>query len=180
MVVLKQNNSKLEHFNNRRKEYLKEYPEDAKYIQPIEGISDMFTPYDNWLDSMTEKDKIELKVIPDGNHNFTGIYVCLDHNDHYHIEELTDCYVEDSLYDYGVVDNATQIIENCSIPENAVILMVPVLKECQPDFGGWRWHKWGPYYGVQNPKHEYIHDEKDIEMIYCFSVVTLKESESNG
>jgi hypothetical protein len=175
-MVLRQNNNKLSEFNDRRRKYLKKYPEDAEYIKIIDSINDVFTPYDHWLDGMTGKDKTELKIIPDGYYNFSGIYICRDHNDHYHIEELTDYCVKDSLFDYGVVDNATQIIENCNIPENAVVLMVPVLKECQPHTGGWRWHKWGPYYGVQNPKNEYIYDEKDIEMIYCFSVILLEET----
>lgn len=179
MIALKQNDSKVAKYNQFVKEWKVENPEFAEYVNAVDNIDDAFTPYNNWLNSLTNEDKRNLKVIPDQQHDFVGIYVCRDHNDHMDIEFLTDHCVEDNLYDYGVVDNATQIIENCNIPENAVVLMVPILKACEPDCFGWRWHKWGPYYGVQNPKHEYIYDEKDIEMVYCFSVVTLKEENKN-
>lgn len=173
MIVLKQNDKKLEAFNNRRREYLKQYPEDAKYIKLIDSINDIFTPYNHWINHLTEEDKAELKIITDGNHNFDGFYICADYNDHYHIEQLTD-YNEDRFdYEYGVVDNATQIIENCEIPENAVVLMTPVFKQKDEPCSGWRWHKWGPYYGVQNHMCEYLNDEDDVEMIYCFSIRTL-------
>lgn len=173
MIVLKQNDKKLEAFNNRRKEYLKQYPEDAKYIKLIDSINDIFTPYSNWINHLTEEDKAELKIITDGNHNFDGFYICADYNDHYHIEHLTD-YNEDRFdYEYGVVDNATQILENCEIPENAIVLMTPVFKQKDKPCSGWRWHKWGPYYGVQNHMCEYLNDEDDVEMIYCFSIRTL-------
>ena len=178
--VLKQNDDKLKAFNNRRREYLKEYPEDAQYIKIIDSIDAIFTPYTDWLNSMTEKDRTELKIVPDGEHNFSGFYICADHNDHYHIEELTDYKEKQWHYEYGVVDNATQIIENCEIPENAVVLMTPVFKEKDaPPYCGWRWHKWGPYYGIQNHQCEHLNDEDDVEMIYCFTIQVLIECEGD-
>ena len=173
MVVLKQNNEKLKAYNQRMIELATTYPEDAEYFHTIEGIAEAFTPYANWIESFTDEDKKELKVVPDKNLDFAGVYICADHNDHYNIERLTDYKEDDSLYDYGVVDNATQIFENCEIPENAVVLMVPIIKSCESEFG-WRWHKWGPYYGIQNHQCEYLYDEEEVEMIYCFSVVTLR------
>lgn len=96
------------------------------------------------------------------------------------IEELTDYKEKSWHYEYGVVDNATQIIENCKIPEDAVVLMVPVFKNKDEPFSGWRWHKWGAYYGIQNHQCEYLNDEDDVEMIYCFSIHVLTECGSNA
>ena len=179
MTVLKQNDEKLKEFNNRRKEYLQKYPEDAQYLKLIDSIDDIFTPYSDWINHMTEKEKAELKIVHDGKHNFDGFYICADHNDHYHVAHLTDCDADDLDYDYGVVDNATQIIENCIIPENAIVLMVPMFKQKDKPYSGWRWHKWGPYYGIQNHKHEYLNNEEDVEMIYCFTIRELHPLETD-
>ena len=173
MMILKQNDQKLKAFNNFREEFVRENPEFAEYAKPINSIDDIFTPYSHWIDHMTEKDKAELKIVHDENHNFDGFYICADFNDHYHVEHLTDYTADRWEYSYGVVDNATQIIENCEIPENAVVLMVPMFKEKDAHCCGWRWHKWGPYYGVQNHQCEYLNDEDDVEMIYCFSIRKL-------
>jgi hypothetical protein len=50
------------------------------------------------------------------------------------------------------------------------------LKDCPKCFGGgWRWHKWGPYIGTQEPKCEYIHDEPEIEEVFTYHVYELKQ-----
>lgn len=172
MFTLKQNDDKLAAFNVRRKEFIEQYPEykDTHFAQPIKSIDDIFIPYSHWIESLTEAEKAELKLIPDGDYDFTGFYVCADFNDHYHVAELTDYQADRFDYEYGVVDNASQIVENCEISDDSIILMTPVFREPDEPCSGWRWHKWGPYYGVQNSHCEYLNDEPDIEMIYCFSI----------
>jgi hypothetical protein len=56
-----------------------------------------------------------------------------------------------------------------------VILLTPIFREDQPDYGGWRWHKLGPYIGVHNIKCEYLYDEKGIDYIYVFSILEVEE-----
>lgn len=179
MIVLKQNDAKLNELIKKRKELLERYPEFADILVIPNSINDIFTPYSNWIASLTEKDKEELKLVADENLNFDGVYVCRDFNDHYDIEKITDYYEDahDWHYKYGVVDNATQVLENCEIPENAVVLLTPVIKDKEEPYSGWRWHKWGKYYGVQNRCCEYLNDEPDVEMIYCFRTVQLFETE---
>ncbi len=41
--------------------------------------------------------------------------------------------------------------------------------------GDWRWHKWGPYIGVQEPTTEYIYDEPVIERVYCYHIYEVLE-----
>jgi hypothetical protein len=177
MIILQQNDNKLTLFNEQAREFAEKNPEFADYFKPINSIDDMFTPYNSWMDSFTEEDKVKYKVIPDGKYDFSGVYVCADFNDHYDIEQLTDYKEIDHLYKYGVVDNASQVIENCDIPDNAVVLLTPVFKDKSEPYSGWRWHKWGRYYGIQEHCCEYLNDEDDVEMIYCFSIVTLKHIE---
>ena len=78
---------------------------------------------------------------------------------------------------YGVCDNWEQIFER--IPEikyykeskeKFVIFLCPHIKKNQPDHDGWRWHKWGPYIGDQEPQYEYLRDEPEIDMVYSFHI----------
>lgn len=177
MIKFEQNDKKLELVNRRRREFVKEHPECAEYLRPFNSIDDVFLPYNRWIENLTEAEKIELKVIPDGDYNFSGFYICKDHNHHYYISALTDYQDDRFYYDYGVVDNASQIIENCEIPDDSVVLLVPVFKNENEPYSGWRWHKWGRYYGVQEHGCEYLNDEENTEMIYCFSILKLSKKE---
>lgn len=89
---------------------------------------------------------------------------------------------------YGVADNFSQISnylkerfekieqDNKDIDTLVVITATPIIKSCEPDDGGWRWHKWGRYIGVRHPEHEYIHDEDDtINVVWCFDVISVIE-----
>lgn len=90
----------------------------------------------------------------------------------------------------GVADNFSQISnylkekfekieqDNNDIDASVVITATPILKSCEPADGGWRWHKWGKYIGLRNPKNEYIHDEDDtINVVWCFSVIPVIKKE---
>ena len=57
-----------------------------------------------------------------------------------------------------------------------VIAIVLIIKKFQPEDGGWRWHKWGPYIGVKEPHAEYIFDEgDDIKFVWCFHLYGMEE-----
>lgn len=92
---------------------------------------------------------------------------------------------DDEIYishPYGVCDNWEQIFEK--IPEiknyqnsneKFVIFLCRHVKDRQPEWGGWRWHKCGPYIGNQKPQCEYLYDEPEIEMVYSFHVSRIIE-----
>lgn len=76
---------------------------------------------------------------------------------------------------YGVCDNPENFLEvyNKELDgsdRKFFVTLTPILKADQSEYGGWRWHKWGPYIGKHKPKHEYLYDEEEIDKIYIFSV----------
>lgn len=76
----------------------------------------------------------------------------------------------------GVVDdleNLLSLYDFNSDPRNLAIILTPIYKKDQPKIGGWRWHKWGTYYGKQKPKHEYLYNE-DIELVYVYRIVEIQ------
>lgn len=85
---------------------------------------------------------------------------------------------------YGVADNLEQIKEYYKeeIADNEnryVIALTPVFqdKENKGKNDGWRWHKWGKYIGILNPKCEYLDDEEfgdDFEHILTFQLYKIK------
>ena len=78
---------------------------------------------------------------------------------------------------FGVADNIEQVIDFYNKNEyglfsgNHVISYFEVRKT--PDCG-WRWHKWGPYIGTQEPQCEYLADEPVIEKVICFSIYKVR------
>lgn len=162
-----------ENIENLKKEYADD-KEFVNYLKTINGLDDVFTPYSEWLKDT--KNYPELGFVPDDETlDFSNFFVCRDHNDHYLIDRLTDHYECKRLWlPYGVSDNATQIIKSGKVPNDCVVLITPVFKNPEEPFSGWRWHKWGPYYGVKEHRHEYLNDEENVEYVYCFSVVKVK------
>lgn len=76
---------------------------------------------------------------------------------------------------YGVCDTFEQVLEQCPELEadpnrEFVLFVVKVCKDDQPEQGGWRWHKWGPYIGTHQPECEYLYDEVGIEHVYCYHI----------
>lgn len=175
-MVLIPNHAKIEAYNKLREKLALEHPDMASYFKPIQSIDELFCPYSKWEANMTDKDRVELKIVHDTAHDFTGVYVC-GLNEENTIARVTDYDTNRFDYEYGVCDNASQILDNFDIADDSVVLMTPIFKEHQPDHGGWRWHKWGHYYGVQNPQCEYLFDEPDIEMVYVFHIHTLTPAE---
>lgn len=79
---------------------------------------------------------------------------------------------------YGVCDSPEQLqsllpAELLTNETPYVISMAPILRSEQEP-GGWRWHKWGPYLGVQHPTTEYLHDEPLIEQVWTFHVYQVR------
>lgn len=86
---------------------------------------------------------------------------------------------EDFRQNYGVCDNVQQVLE--VYPElladtrKFIVFFEPILKEDQPKNNGWRWHKWGKYIGEQNPEHEYLYDEPNINEVWLYHIVEVEE-----
>ncbi len=75
----------------------------------------------------------------------------------------------------GVVDYPLQVLEifpHFKDDENDkyVIFFVEIKREDQPSIDGWRYHKWGEYYGKQRPLNEYLYDDKHIDVVYTFKI----------
>jgi hypothetical protein len=110
-----------------------------------------------------------------------GVYYCPHFNLGNEIQNEKDEYFEFedySLSPYGVCDNLEQIKEKYAKWLNSpdfdfCVSLTPVEASSQPRDGGWRWSKWGEYIGTQNPCREYLHDEPEIELIYCFHIYRL-------
>jgi len=77
---------------------------------------------------------------------------------------------------YGVVDSTEQLLslyEFEADPRKLVISMVSIKREDQSSWGGWRWHKWGTYYGTQKPANEYLYHDTHIDEVFTFHVYEL-------
>lgn len=83
---------------------------------------------------------------------------------------------ENNPDDFGVCDDPQQILDKWpsleTDPRHFQIWLAEVRREHQSPEGGWRWHKWGPYIGTYEPKHEYLYDE-DIERVLTFSIIEV-------
>lgn len=84
---------------------------------------------------------------------------------------------------YGVCDSYEQVLEQC--PElvsdrkrGFFIFLTKLRKDEQSPEGGWRWHKWGAYIGVQEPQCEYLYDEPVIEQVYTFHIYEVLNKDS--
>lgn len=82
------------------------------------------------------------------------------------------------LSEFGVCDGWEQITARwphlIKDLEAYVIAMVEMRREDQSPEGGWRWHKWGEYIGTQKPEHEYLYDDKHIDVVYTYHIYRLE------
>lgn len=83
-------------------------------------------------------------------------------------------FADEDFNCYGVCDNVGQLLNACpeleTVGREFTIVLTKITKAEQDPRGGWRWHKWGPYVGTQNPQHEYIYNEPDIEYVYVYHI----------
>lgn len=95
-------------------------------------------------------------------------------------ENLRRHYEEDRPDDYGVCDYPTQVIERwpqLATDERPFILLFSEIDRAkQPPDGGWRWHKWGRYIGTREPQCEYLYDEPEIDLVYVFHILQVKDT----
>lgn len=83
----------------------------------------------------------------------------------------------DYINAYGVADNLEQVKvylkEFIDDPGRKFVIEYSIITKDPTNFGqggGWRWHKWGPYIGVQKPTTEYLDDEPEIDQVYIFHI----------
>lgn len=85
-----------------------------------------------------------------------------------------DYCLKDIHNEYGVCDNYQQILDQEPALQDPnrqfFITLKSVKKSEESSWGGWRWHKWGPYIGTQKPTCEYLYDEPVIEEIFVYHI----------
>ena len=89
--------------------------------------------------------------------------------------------VQNAYESYGVCDHWSQILTKFKHIQTSVIPYIIrvslVSKDLQPENGGWRWHKWGPYIGAfrsQAAQYEYLYDTPDVEKVFIYEVHEVK------
>lgn len=80
---------------------------------------------------------------------------------------------------YGLCDTPEQFLDTFPhIPDDDVpriLTFYGIYREHQSSQGGFRYHKNGTYYGKQRPQHEYLYDDKHIDMICGFHVYRVED-----
>ena len=104
-----------------------------------------------------------------------GIYEIDHFNSDHLLDDKWEIYPElPNINSYGVCDNYEQVLEAEPVLKESdrkyVLFVTEVAKKNQPECGGWRWHKWGPYIGNYNRTQEYLYDEPEIEKVYVYHV----------
>ena len=189
LITLELNNEKVKQYNQRAQELKIEYPD--MHWREVKKLEEVFCPYAR---IMMDKEWVKYKPVAKDNRSLVdlhGVYVC-GLNENYTLERITD-YREVRNFDspiywcnYGVADNASQVLdyyENFLLTNYAdymndrkfIITMTPIFKEDQPEYGGWRWHKWGQYIGEFEPKCEYLYNEQGIDYVWVFTILEVEE-----
>lgn len=189
LIKLTTSPEKIEEYNKHIKNCKEKYPDDFN-MDYIHNIDDLICPYEDVLRDPENKDI--LSDVKDTLTDFTGIYMN-DQLDWIVSNYINEKIIDDNPFniserfricDYGVCDNASQVIEYYQNLEKemnidlgkCVLCLRPIVKKFQPENGGWRWHKWGPYIGVKEPHAEYIFDEDDdIRFVWCFHLYGMEE-----
>ena len=194
LIKLALNDEKAKDYNQHIRELKAEYPDMS--WKEVEKLEDVFCPYPHML-----RDPAWANYKPIAKDNRTnvglhGVYVS-ELNAHYSLKHLTNYKEVENFnspiywHNYGVADNASQVLdyyENFLLTDYGdymnnrefVILMTPIFREDQSEYGGWRWHKWGPYIGEFEPKCEYLYDEEGIDYVWVFSIVEVEECEKEA
>lgn len=182
LTTLTLNANKAKLYNERIREIKQEHP-DFDFTE-VQKLSDVFVPY-------SQVNIGELAIIEaDYRDDFDGVYVC-GLNSEYRLAALTDYKKVENFksplycWNYGVCDNASQVLDYFDSLREwhddymkgklFTILLTPIFREDQPEYGGWRWHKWGQYIGKFKSRCEYLYDEKGIDYVYCFDIVEIEK-----
>lgn len=86
------------------------------------------------------------------------------------------------IFEFGVCDSPEQLLAKTKYKRflnkkdrEYTVFFTPVYKKNQPKEGGWRWEKWGPYEGKQKSRADYLYDESNIDLVYCFHIFRKKD-----
>lgn len=78
------------------------------------------------------------------------------------------------LRSFGVADSIEQVKSYYEPLEASntqfIVILTPVYRE---NDGGFRFHKWGRYIGKHEICHEYLRDQKDIDVLYTFRILKV-------
>lgn len=116
-----------------------------------------------------------------------GFYLSDDFSSHqWFLRQYYGYKVEDSLvkmgsalkkYDlrsFGVADSIEQVKAYYEPLKSSntqfIVILTPVYRE---NDGGFRFHKWGRYIGKHEICHEYLRDQKDIDVLYTFRILKV-------
>lgn len=175
LINLVPNPQKVKEYNEHNKKLFKEFG-----LKPV-IFEKYFVPYEPMYKADYEP-KYRL-IEEDYRTDFKGVYLIPNTNWDFLIDAITNNRIIDDMVDYGVADNASQILDKyermCEEePEmenkNHVILISTIIKKYQPEHGGWRWHKWGKYLGKYKHEYEYLYDETDIDFVFIYSVYEVE------
>lgn len=154
----------------------KEFADESRMIRHLENIEKRPVTKDG---NYREYDFTEVHGVVWGGINFDHRIEGLSYEQKF--PKIVDFDHPNYMGSYGVADNIQQILERCplldSLPDRFFcISATEIHKAHQSNEGGWRWHKWGEYIGVQEPTQEYLYDEEDIDMVIVFQIYELDES----
>lgn len=101
------------------------------------------------------------------------------------LPDIFSSYEGNESSSFGVCDHPNELCQHSRYflnlfsdlePKIFIVNFILVLKSEQESEYGWRWEKWGPYFGKHKPQAQYLYDEPEIEKVYCFSIseVVLK------
>lgn len=190
IVQLSLNENKVEEYNKKMEELQERYP-NLKFKKVVE-LSDRFIPYNTFVKILKNSKYAAIQQDYRREYEFDAIYVC-NLNENHTIEYITDykekMHNENSplyYYDYGVADNASQVLDyydslyqqhkDYMNDRKFVILLHPIFKDDQYNNDSWKWSKWGRYIGKFKPEYEYLYDETGIDYLYCFNILEVIDS----
>ena len=146
---------------------------DAKLNELDDFMKHLYQNIGQYKKTDAKPQSIKTGIYEISHHNFTSYFKGFKME--YEYPELGDlgCYgVCDSIEQWeahykSIIDDPNRKFTVCFTKEE---------KSKQSPDGGWRWHKWGEYIGVQKITCEYLYDEQRIEAVYCFHIFELPES----
>lgn len=107
-----------------------------------------------------------------------GVWQCPHFNFEHCVEEKLEIYPDELEQPHGVADNIDQVLNFLKLHEREeeyCVAFTELLRENEPESGGWRWHKWGDYIGTREPQCEYLAHEPEIDRVIVWHVYRFKE-----
>lgn len=181
------------------------YQKTSDILSQQEDLQQVIDFLKNFGTIYTIKDMIEHNMFDIPQSRTTYPYIAVSDLNYKHILDASKSFpyksyqskyqstpiIEDALsWTYGVADNLDQIHEyitktvksiqkDYNSPSDEVFILVtvtPIFKNDQPSTHGWRWHKWGEYIGIREPKCEYLYDEPEIDTVFVFGIKVFEKN----